>query len=209
MTDNEIIKALGNLTYGGHSCGKCKHQVEKGDERCGIKGCNIARNALDLINRLKAEKEKCESQMKLLEAFVNDYKLAYEKAKAEIERYQDIESTIDKFWDGLLKLSMFKGKDKPTLEELLEYIEQVKVEAVQEKQVEIIKDLALRIKMRLETKAVLYSLSERDCEFAINQATALKAVDEIVAELTDNTINKLPHNSLCETETYEGSVEQE
>ena len=63
LSDNEIIKALENLTYGGHSCGKCKHQVKKGDEKCGIKGCNIARNALDLINRLKAENERVEKEL--------------------------------------------------------------------------------------------------------------------------------------------------
>ena len=50
---------------------------------------------------------------------------------------------------------------------------------------EAYKKFALKIKMLLETKAVLYSLSDRDCEFAINQATALKAVDTIYKELTE------------------------
>ena len=58
MTDNEIIKALEGVTYGGNSCAECKHKVSKGDERCGLKGCNIARNALDLINRQQAEIER-------------------------------------------------------------------------------------------------------------------------------------------------------
>lgn len=29
-------------------------------------------------------------------------------------------------------------------------------------------------------------------------------IDNLLAELTPTTLNKLPHNSLCETETYEG-----
>jgi chromosome segregation ATPase len=184
----------------------------------------ICNRAVEEINRQKAEIERLTTQLEQKDEMLANtgiklisYEEENEKLKTDLQamrsaanslkmhlwKYQDIESTIDEFWTGLEKLSMYKGKDKPTLEELLEYIEQVKDEAVKEKQVEIIKDLALRIKMRLEAKAVLYSLSERDCEFAINQATALKAVDEVVAELTP-TLNKLPHNSLCETETYEG-----
>ena len=58
MSDNEIIKALSNMFYAGHGCMICKHRVDSGEERCGIKGCNIARNALDLINQQKAEIER-------------------------------------------------------------------------------------------------------------------------------------------------------
>ena len=58
MTDNDIIKALGDISYGGHSCTKCKYKITKGEERCGLKGCKIARNALDLINRQKAKIEE-------------------------------------------------------------------------------------------------------------------------------------------------------
>lgn len=57
MKDNEIIKALGSMKFGGHSCLECKHKKVKGDNRCGIKGCHIAQDALDLINRQKAEIE--------------------------------------------------------------------------------------------------------------------------------------------------------
>ena len=58
FTDEEVIKALATVSYGGHSCGKCKFKQYKtinGDDRCGLKGCNICRLALDLIDRQKAE----------------------------------------------------------------------------------------------------------------------------------------------------------
>lgn len=95
MTDNETIKAL-------ECCKKAILHQDCLDLKCPLVrefGCNLDKEqlrnmALDLINRLKAEKEKCESQMKLLEAFVNDYKLAYEKAKAEIERLQKDKADI-------------------------------------------------------------------------------------------------------------------
>ena len=62
MTDNDIIKALGGISYGGHSCTKCKYKITKGEERCGLKGCKIARNALDLINRQKARIKELEER---------------------------------------------------------------------------------------------------------------------------------------------------
>lgn len=54
------------------------------------------------------------------------------RQKAEIEKYQHIKETVNGFWSELQKLSIFKDKDTPTLEELLEYIEQTKAEAIKE-----------------------------------------------------------------------------
>ena len=51
LTDKDIIKALPNMTYGSHYCLKCKYDNGKGNDRCGLKGCKIARYALDLITR--------------------------------------------------------------------------------------------------------------------------------------------------------------
>lgn len=42
----------------------CKHKIDKGDNRCGIKGCNIAQQALDLINRQQAEIERLQKLQK-------------------------------------------------------------------------------------------------------------------------------------------------
>jgi hypothetical protein len=58
VEDKEVIKALGTVLYGGYSCMKCKfkqYKTSNGEDRCGLKGCNICRLALDLINRQKAE----------------------------------------------------------------------------------------------------------------------------------------------------------
>lgn len=58
MTDEEIIEALEGMTYGGHSCMHCKYGTTKDDDRCGLQGCKIGRDALDLINRKDAEIER-------------------------------------------------------------------------------------------------------------------------------------------------------
>lgn len=58
MTDNDIIKALEKMTYGGHSCMHCQYGAYKGDDRCGLRGCKIGRDALDLINRQQEEIER-------------------------------------------------------------------------------------------------------------------------------------------------------
>lgn len=69
MTDNEIIKALPTVTYGGHGCMKCNY----GKEGCGVKGCEIARNALDLINRQKAEIERLKKNIDGLNIFTTNH----------------------------------------------------------------------------------------------------------------------------------------
>ena len=61
MKDEQTIKALSELTYGGHSCIGCTYKVDKGEERCGVKGCNIARCAIDLVER----------QREMIEALIN------------------------------------------------------------------------------------------------------------------------------------------
>ena len=61
MTDEQIVKALECLKYGGHSCVDCKHKIHKGEQRCGLKPCNIARNAVDLIKRQQAEIDRLKS----------------------------------------------------------------------------------------------------------------------------------------------------
>lgn len=63
MTDEQIIKALENMQYGGHSCADCKFGTMKGYERCGIKGCIISRQAALLINRQRAEIERLNGEL--------------------------------------------------------------------------------------------------------------------------------------------------
>lgn len=66
LTDSEIVKALPKVRYGGHGCKNCKYDNGKGDDRCGLKGCKIARYALDLINRLQAENEELAYKLECL-----------------------------------------------------------------------------------------------------------------------------------------------
>jgi hypothetical protein len=86
MTDNEIIKALPTVAYGGHSCNLCKHKWDKGEVRCGLKGCRITREALDLINRQKAEVERLKEGIKFERERVDNIPNLLLQAKSEAIR---------------------------------------------------------------------------------------------------------------------------
>ena len=86
LTDKDIIKALPNMTYGGHYCAKCKYDNGKGNDRCGLKGCKIARYALDLITRQQAENENLKVKLQSMRGAANSLKMHYEEAQAEVER---------------------------------------------------------------------------------------------------------------------------
>ncbi len=195
LTDEQVIKALECCkSENGNDCEDCPCQnitYEQGNGGC----CNaLMESALDIINRLKAENEKKSKAVVKAAQEVVDIKIelksmrsAANSLKMHLKKYQDIESIINEFWTGLEKLSMFKGKKKPTLEELLEYIEQVKVE--------VYKEFAERLTGILG--------------FDKLPGTVIKChIDNLLAELTP-TLNKLPHNSLCETETYEGEMKND
>ena len=98
MSDAEIIKALPTVAYGGHSCNECKYKHEKGECRCGLKGCRITREAIDLINRKDAEIERYKAN----EKFINEkcdsilektkkipYALKMDVARAKSEAYKE------------------------------------------------------------------------------------------------------------------------
>lgn len=74
LTDAEIKKALSNMTYGSHYCAKCKYDNGKGEDRCGLKGCKIARYALALINRLEGEIEKNENIIRVADKTIETFK---------------------------------------------------------------------------------------------------------------------------------------
>ena len=63
MTDNEIIKAMQCVIGNGVSCSECEYQ-----KALPFPGCRrmCAENALDLINRQKAEIERMKNQNTLL-----------------------------------------------------------------------------------------------------------------------------------------------
>lgn len=105
MADKEIIKALSNMSYGGHSCMNCKYEISKGEERCGIKGCNIARNAIDLINRQKAEIERLQKRLELAEQCISEVEdAAYRGGSNDY-----IDSAIDRY-SNLVKEMTEEGK---------------------------------------------------------------------------------------------------
>lgn len=60
MNDADIIKGLSQITYAGHGCKKCNYGIKKGEDRCGLKGCKIAKEALDLICRQQVKIEELE-----------------------------------------------------------------------------------------------------------------------------------------------------
>ena len=100
MTDNEIIKAL--KSEADYNCDMCCDN----NENCMEDDCGkiISENALDLINR----------------------------QKAEIERLQKTQSDIDNFARELCKERMLKGKAIADFEDLQEYIRKEKSEAIRE-----------------------------------------------------------------------------
>ena len=83
LPDSEIVKALPKMLNGGHGCKNCKYDDGKGDDRCGLKGCKIARYALDLINRLQAENESLEIALTNARDNLGD-------TRAELNKYETL-----------------------------------------------------------------------------------------------------------------------
>ena len=86
----------------------CQNQLDCVDCKC-VDYCPQDINelnalALDLINRLQAENEK----------------------------YKGIKEQLGVFWNLLLKLSIAKRKEKPTLEEFAEAIQEIKAESIKD-----------------------------------------------------------------------------
>lgn len=82
-------------------------------------------SVFELADHQKSEIEKNEKIIKAANDLI-------ETQKAEIERFEKIETAVNDLWNEIQKLATFKNKRNPTLEELLEYIENLKDEAVKE-----------------------------------------------------------------------------
>ena len=133
LTDSEIVKALPKMLNGGHGCKNCKYDDGKGDDRCGLKGCNIARYALDLINRLQAkaikeqnknsklrnERNRLQAQNKDLAETVHNLTIEkdalfdkVEELKVEIERLKEsLNIELENFateYDNKIKAEAYK-----------------------------------------------------------------------------------------------------
>ncbi len=140
---------------------------------------------LRIINQQKAEIRELKRKLIDEQKSVEKIAVKYFAREEEIERLK-------------LEIEILIRKKEALQDEIAEKdaeIERVYAEGLQPNKIfldfvkkcehEAYREFALKIKMLLETKAVLYSLGDRDCEFAINQATALKAVDTIYKELTE------------------------
>ena len=134
MTDNEIIKAL-ECCGVKHDCSKCSYLKD-----ATIHCVNaIIKDAIDLIERQKAEIERlnrCNWHISndLSEEINRNIRLQaeIEELLVELKRFKKIKTTVNEFWSELQKITTFKKKSKPTLEELLEYMKNLKVEAIKE-----------------------------------------------------------------------------
>ena len=96
MTDKEIIKALELKKYSGHSCVNCKYGSTKGEYRCGLKGCNIARNALDIINRQQAEIERLTHEREIL---IEDIHHSADQINEQIEEIERLERHTEMYYE--------------------------------------------------------------------------------------------------------------
>ena len=130
MTDNEIIKALECCSVNINVCDTCPIDPKKKDNyTCGMV---LTRNALDLINRQTAEIDFYKERSNKYEAQVEVLLEQTKNQKAEIEKFDNIKATINKFWDMLLKCKIAKRKDAPTLEEFAEVIGEIETDAIKE-----------------------------------------------------------------------------
>lgn len=125
LTDSEIVNALSKVRYGGHGCKNCKYDNGKGDDRCGLKGCKIARYALDLITRQQAEIENLKVENQSLRGAANSLKMHYEEAQANIERLKKIREA-----DKKLITSLNKCYETAKSEAVKEFAERLKKEAI-------------------------------------------------------------------------------
>lgn len=112
------------------------------------------------------------------------------RLQAELNKYQHIENTVNSFWSGLQQLSILKGKDTPTLEELLEYIEQVKAEAYTELD-DLKRDTIPKLKHSLE-RANKYGIeTDKENEKLKTELKSLKALKAYLDNLCDLDIEIL------------------
>ena len=185
MTDNEIIKALGCCSTSSQAtCRKCPYKQNNFAKYCAFQ---LSYDALDLIKRQQADVELYRERANKYEAEVEVLLEQTNRQKAEIERFEHIKATIDEFWDILLKCKIAKRKESPTLEEF--------AEAMQEMQSEAIKEFAERVTKK--PQAVPWAAG-------IRHMVGVDMIELHLKKITDEAFSKVEHNSLCETETYEG-----
>ena len=137
-------------------------------------------NTVDELQKAKAEIELLHKRLKGQKHALFEQQAYTAELQAETESFKNIQTTIDEFWNELQKLSTFKGKDKPTLEELLEYIEQVKSEARKEF-AESFKD-----KLRKQTTWVIQTGNCRNIGFSYDDV--FFGIDYLLEEMENKNV---------------------
>lgn len=98
FTDDDVIKALRLHSKEGESClGKCPYANER---YCGSK---MAKGALDLINRQRAEIERLTVEYAGFRGAANSLKMHYNNARAEaIKEFEDkLKARFFNYYEGL------------------------------------------------------------------------------------------------------------
>lgn len=174
MTDNhiaddgkkveEVIKAL-------EFCSHCVCDDDKTETKCPYYNMPFCKNylrkqSLDLINR----------------------------QQAEIERFKKSETTVNEFWRVLQKFTREKLKEKPTIEELLEYIEHAKAEAIKEFAKKIddeIYEALTNNENVIREREIKYNVNRFDdifCSSCMGKNTALCGIHDFITELVKEKV---------------------
>ena len=123
MIDNEIINEWKDEI----------HRAEYIDSSyCDCIDLTLIKNTLDLINRQQAENKRLKKEVNLVSIQFQDLQERYEEAQAEIERFRKKEIEIDDFCRRLCRMRMLNGNAIASYEDLQNYIQQEKSEAVKE-----------------------------------------------------------------------------
>lgn len=129
LTNEDIISSL-EVIATTRNCNECKIR------NCKWGTCNCeqitANAALDLIKCQKIEIERLQKEVNLVSIQFQDLQERYEEAQAKIERFRKTEIEIDDFCRRLCRIRMLNGNAIASYEDLQNYIQQEKSEAVKE-----------------------------------------------------------------------------
>lgn len=222
MDDNEIIKVL-ECCGVNRDCAGCPKEEEP--YGCYFELCG---GAFDLINRLKAENEDLFYKLQGVMLSVDKWLESDELKQDEVNRASTMrEKTLQITEQQQAEIEEWKtlaheGKEKVELLEIEKSAMQHRIDE-QQAEIERLKDIAksaLNESIKV-CDSILNAKSEAYKKFAEklkrkqqeayirhcgyeNDVVEVQEIDNLLVELTPETLNKLPHNSLCETETYEG-----
>ena len=167
MTDNEIIKALEWYVSKFKNTGYVYLDVD------GTKFVST-QEVLDLITRQQAKIESLKVENQSLRTAGNSLKMHYEEAQVEIERLGKIEIEIDDFCRRLCRMRMLNGSAIASYEDLQNYIQEEKSEAV--------KNFAERLKEKANKMELVCSGALVRRDYTIDEEILDNLVKEIIGE---------------------------